>query len=229
MPHRRLRVSTADRVQARAVRRSLSAFAIASAACAARGGDSPPSTERRSIAPSIDIVMTTSEGDVHCRLDADHAPRSVTMFVGFAEGGAPHVDGATHETSVSPFYRDMAFFRAIEGGYVQSGCPNGDGTGTPGYRIPLETTPLDRERLAAPGVLFFARYQPPPNRADPAPPPAGDVIGSQFVIALTDMSHLSGEVTVLGACRDLDVVERIAERVVSRTGARLVSVRVAPQ
>ena len=47
---------------------------------------------------------------------------------------------------------------------------------------------------------------------DPSPPPPGDTVGSQFVIALTNMQHLAGKTTVLGRCDDLGVVERIAEQ-----------------
>ena len=62
----------------------------------------------------------------------------------------------------------------------------------------------------------FASYHAPPNRIDPAPPPAGQVIGSQFVIGLNDLSHLAGEGSVLGSCGDLERVRSIARLVASR-------------
>lgn len=107
---------------------------------------------------------------------------------------------------------------------VQTGCPKNDGTGTPGYRIAVEAHAEDRERLARPGALFLARYRPPPDRPDPAPPPPGDVIGTQLVVGLVDMSHLAGQVTVLGACQDLDVVGSISRRVAG--GGRVVLERL---
>jgi cyclophilin family peptidyl-prolyl cis-trans isomerase len=117
-------------------------------------------------------------------------------------------------------YRDLPFFRAIPDALVQSGCPLGNGTGHPGYRIPVEPSPDDAQRLGRPGALLLARYHPPPNRVDPAPPPPGHVIGSQFVITLTDMSHLANEVTVIGSCTDLARVGAIASLVA--TGGRRV-------
>lgn len=173
--------------------------------------------------PAIRVVMDTSEGHVHCRLDAAAAPRSVAMFLGFADGSAPHVD-PSGQPDGRPLYRDLAFFRAIVGGYVQSGCNHGDGSGTPGYRVPVERSSGDASRLAMRGALYLVRYQAPPNRVDPEPPPPGQTIGSQFAIGLTDMSHLAGEVTVLGQCEDLDVVARIAARVVSGERVQLHSI-----
>jgi hypothetical protein len=123
-----------------------------------------------------------------------------------------------------PYYQKMLFFRAIEDGLVQTGCPLGNGAGHPGYRIPVESDPDDEARLARPGALLLARYTPPPNRLDPAPPPPGDVIGPQLVVSLTDMRNLAGKVTVLGSCSDLDVVRRIAS-VVARKERRVELVR----
>jgi hypothetical protein len=62
---------------------------------------------------------------------------------------------------------------------------------------------------------LLARYVAPPNRVDPAPPPPGQVIGSQFAIGLNDLSHLANEVSVLGSCVDLDRVRNIARLVAS--------------
>jgi cyclophilin family peptidyl-prolyl cis-trans isomerase len=123
-------------------------------------------------------------------------------------------------------YRDLAFFRAIPDALVQSGCPIGDGTGHPGYRLAVESSADDARRLARPGALLLARYHPAPNRIDPAPPPPGHVIGSQFVIALTDMRHLAGDVTVIGACSDLERVRAIAS-VVAAGERRVELTRVA--
>jgi peptidyl-prolyl cis-trans isomerase B (cyclophilin B) len=124
-------------------------------------------------------------------------------------------------------YRDLAFFRAIPDALVQSGCPVGDGTGHPGYRLAVESSADDSQRLARPGALLLARYHPAPNRTDPAPPPPGHVIGSQFVIALADMSHLANAVTVIGSCSDLERVRAIALTVASgKRRVRLARVEV---
>jgi peptidyl-prolyl cis-trans isomerase A (cyclophilin A) len=167
----------------------------------------------------ISIALETTEGAIHCDLDPTRAPKTVAMFVGFATGRASWRDPRTREIVRRPLYADLAVFRAIPNALVQTGCPIGDGTGTPGYRIPVETSPDDRERLARPGVLLLARYNPPPDRVDPNPPPPGDVIGSQFVIALQDMSHLADRTTVIGACSDLDVVRRVSKVVATKERA----------
>ncbi len=161
--------------------------------------------------------LDTTEGPVHCTLDAQRTPRSVALFVGLATGRARFRDLRTGSTVSRPFYRDQAFFRAIPNLLVQSGCPIGNGTGTPGYRIAVEPSAVDAQRLAQPGALFLARYHPAPNRPDPSPPPPGEVIGSQFVISLGNMAHLAGEVSVLGVCTDLDRVRAMTQLVVSGT------------
>lgn len=138
------------------------------------------------------------------------------MVVGLAMGRAPFRDARSGEVVRRPYYQKMLFFRAIADGLVQTGCPLGNGAGHPGYRIPVESDPDDEARLARPGALLLARYTPPPDRLDPAPPPPGDVIGTQLVVSLADMKHLAGKVTVLGACSDLDVVRRIARVVASK-------------
>ena len=163
----------------------------------------------------IPARLETSEGTIHCTLDAQRAPRSVALFVGLALGRANFRDLRSGSTVSRPFYRDQVFFRAIPNLLVQSGCPVGNGTGTPGYRIAVEPSGDDAQRLAQPGALFLARYHAPPNRVDPNPPPPGDVIGSQFVISLGSMSHLAGEVSVLGVCEDLDRVRAMTSVVAS--------------
>jgi cyclophilin family peptidyl-prolyl cis-trans isomerase len=176
----------------------------------------------------IPIVLETTEGTVACELDPKRTPKSAAMFVGLATGRAPWRDPKTLEVVSRPLYSDLPFFRAIPGALVQSGCPLGDGTGTPGYRVPVEVSDDDRARLARPGALILARYTPPPDRPDPAPPPPGAVIGSQFVIGLTDMSHLTGTVTVIGSCGDLATAQRIAKLVASHEkSVQLVRVGIA--
>jgi len=162
-----------------------------------------------SLRAPIRIRLETSEGAVGCRLDPVRAPRAVALFVGLATGRARWRDRQGGIVA-RPMYRDLAFFRAIPGMLVQSGCPVGDGTGSPGYRIPVETSQDDAQLLGEPGALLLARYHPAPNRVDPAPPPAGHVIGSQFVITLGKMSHLAGEVSVIGTCVDLERVATMA-------------------
>ena len=160
--------------------------------------------------------LETSEGPIHCQLERDGAPQAVALFVGLATGRARWLDVHTNEVVSRPMYRDLAFFRAVPGAFVQSGCPLGNGTGTPGYRIAVEPTVDDPRRLAQPGALLLVGYHAPTNRVDPSPPGPGQIIGSQFVIGLGNLSHLVGRVSVLGACTDLDRVRGIATAVSTR-------------
>ena len=174
----------------------------------------------------ITATLETDEGDVKCRLDR-HAPRALALFVGLATGRAKWRDPQSGQTVSRPLYDGRRIFRAIPGVLVQTGCPRDDGTGQPGYRIEVETDADDAARLSRRGVLVMARYTPPPGRSDPNPPPPGHVIGSQFGVALSDMRHLTGQVTVLGNCEDLGVVARIADGVAHGAQPMLRHVRIA--
>jgi len=179
----------------------------------ALGPPSPECALRGLDRGAVPFVLETSEGPVRCTLDGARAPQAVAMVVGLAAGRAPFRDARSGRVVRRPYFEKMPFFRAIAGGLVQTGCPVGNGTGHPGYRIPVDADPTDAARLGRPGALFLAHYSPPPNRVDPAPPAPGDVIGTQLVVGLADMSHMAGKVTVLGSCADLDVVRRIAAAV----------------
>ena len=174
------------------------------------------------------VTLETDQGPIRCVLDPARTPRAVSLFVGLATGRARWRDPKTQAVVRRPLYADLAFHRAISGVMIQSGCPMGDGTGHPGYRIEVEPRPNDVDLLKEPGALVLARYTPPPLRTDPNPPPPGQVLGSQFAITLTDMHHLAGQVSVLGTCPELATARRIAELVSSHRGtARLVRVRVS--
>lgn len=171
--------------------------------------------------------LDTSEGPIHCQLERAAAPQAVALFVGLATGRAPWLDVHTKQVVTRPMYRNLAFFRAVPNAFVQSGCPLGNGTGTPGYRITVEPTPDDARRLAQPGALLLVGYHAPTNRVDPSPPAPSQIIGSQFVIGLGDLSHLAGRVSVLGSCGDLERVRGIAKAVAARErDVRLVRVVV---
>ena len=189
----------------------------ASAAEGTAGSLGPPVPERIFAAlggrRSLPVVLETDHGPIDCVLDGDRAPHGVSLFVALATGRARWREAETGRILEAPLYRDLTFHRAIPGVLVQSGCPVGDGSGHPGYRIEVEAGPEDPERLRQPGALGLARYTPPPYRKDPHPPPPGHVLGSQFFIGLVDMSHLAGEVTVLGRCGDLERVASIARAV----------------
>lgn len=83
----------------------------------------------------------------------------------------------------SGFYNGLTFHRVIPGFVAQGGCPIGDGTGGPGYRIQCEVANNTHKHTK--GALSMAH--------------AGrDTGGSQFFICFAPQPHLDGEHTVFG-------------------------------
>lgn len=102
------------------------------------------------------------------------------------------------------FYNGLTFHRVIPGFVSQGGCPNGTGTGGPGYTIKCETQ--GNPHTHVPGSLSMAH--------------AGkDTGGSQFFIVHESQPHLNGVHTVFGkvtsgleaakAMRNGDVMEKV--------------------
>jgi peptidyl-prolyl cis-trans isomerase B (cyclophilin B) len=84
---------------------------------------------------------------------------------------------------------------------IQGGCPEGIGTGNPGYSIPGEFTwnGFKNSLEHAPGVISMARSQHP------------DSAGSQFFIMHQNAPHLDGSYAAFGKLTDgFDVLDRIA-------------------
>jgi len=93
------------------------------------------------------------------------------------------------------FYNGVAFHRVIKGFMAQGGCPNGTGTGGPGYTIPCETKGNPRTHVR--GALSMAHRGP-------------NTGGSQFFIVYEPQPHLNGVHTVFGqVIEGMDVVDQI--------------------
>ena len=99
-------------------------------------------------------VIETSGGDIRLELWADKAPQTVGNFVGLARQG---------------FYDGTVFHRVIADFMIQGGCPQGTGTGGPGYTFADE---INDEKLVG-GVLAMANAGPNTN-------------GSQFFIVTAE-------------------------------------------
>lgn len=130
---------------------------------------------------SYQIKLATSEGDILLDLDGKSAPGHCKNIIGLARTG---------------FYDGVGFHRIIEGFMIQGGCPEGTGTGGPGYHIDAEFNETPHE----PGTLSMARTSDP-NSA-----------GSQFFICLGRHSYLDGQYTAFGKTADdasYQVVEKI--------------------
>lgn len=122
--------------------------------------------------------LETTRGTVLVELKYDKAPLAVTNFIGLAEGTI-----ASNKPEGEPFYDGLTFHRVVEDFVVQTGDPEGDGTGGPGYRFPNE---ID-ESLShdAAGVVALANRGPNTN-------------GSQFFITRGPAPWLDGQYTIFG-------------------------------
>jgi peptidyl-prolyl cis-trans isomerase B (cyclophilin B) len=94
----------------------------------------------------------------------------------------------------------------VQGFVVQGGCPNGNGSGGPGYKLKAEFN----ERPHLTGSLAMARTPDP------------DSAGSQFYICLAPQPSLDRQYTVFGQTTEgMDLVQKI------RQGDKMVKVSVS--
>jgi peptidyl-prolyl cis-trans isomerase A (cyclophilin A) len=144
---------------------------------------------------ALKAVFETSQGRITCELFADKAPMTVANFVGLARGLKPFRDPKSDKTEKRPFFDGLVFHRVIPDFMIQGGCPLGQGTGNPGYRFGDEFDPSLRHDK--PGILSMANAGPATN-------------GSQFFITEKPTPHLDDRHTVFGACKEVDLIKKIA-------------------
>jgi len=125
------------------------------------------------------MTMTTNHGDIVLEMFDEDAPETVANFRGLAENG---------------FYDGLIFHRVIADFMIQGGCPEGTGTGGPGYTFKDEIN----DHKVVRGALAMANAGPNTN-------------GSQFFIVTTEAAPwLDGKHTVFGeVVEGMDVVDRI--------------------
>lgn len=116
----------------------------------------------------LHAIIHTNKGDIRVVLYADKTPITVANFANLAQRG---------------FYNNKAFHRVIENFMVQGGCPQGTGTGGPGYRFEDEFDPGLKHDT--PGVLSMANAGPGTN-------------GSQFFITHIATPWLDDKHSVFG-------------------------------
>ncbi|MBL0263101.1 MAG: peptidylprolyl isomerase [Leptospiraceae bacterium] len=80
---------------------------------------------------AIFAIIDTNKGNLLLELYHDNAPLTVQNFIDLAQGEKEFLKQG--EKVKKPFYNGLTFHRVIAGFMVQGGCPNGDGTGGPGY------------------------------------------------------------------------------------------------
>ena len=131
-------------------------------------------------------VMHTNAGPITLELYDEDAPKTVENFRKLADDG---------------FYDGLIFHRVIPDFMIQGGCPEGTGTGGPGYTFEDEIN----EHKVVRGALAMANAGPNTN-------------GSQFFIVTTPAADwLDGKHTVFGRVTDgMDAVDAIEG---TRTGA----------
>ncbi len=115
------------------------------------------------------------------------------------------------------FYDGLTFHRVIPGFMIQGGCPNGNGTGGPGYTIKGEFTMngFENNLKHTTGVLSMARTMIP------------DSAGSQFFIMVADAPHLDGQYASFGKITEgMDVAQEIVNVKRDRMDCPLEPVRI---
>ena len=131
---------------------------------------------------SLHALFDTDRGQIKVELFADKAPLTVANFVNLAKRG---------------FYDGLNFHRVIADFMIQGGCPQGTGTGGPGYRFEDEANNgVKHDR----GVLSMANAGPNTN-------------GSQFFITHVPTPHLNDRHSVFGEVKDSkdqEIVDSIA-------------------
>jgi peptidyl-prolyl cis-trans isomerase B (cyclophilin B) len=136
---------------------------------------------------AVYATITMESGKkIRLKLDPDNAPQTVRNFVDLAQSG---------------FYDGLIFHRVIPGFMIQGGCPQGTGTGGPGYQIKGEFSKngVPNQLRHTRGVISMARAAHP------------DSAGSQFFIMHADAPHLDGQYAAFGqVVEGIEGVDEIA-------------------
>ena len=137
--------------------------------------------------------FNTTKGSILVKLTHDLTPGTVGNFVALAEGNL--------ENKVKPqgtrYYDGLKFHRVIPNFMIQGGCPQGTGTGGPGYSFDDEFHPTLKHNK--PGILAMANSGPASN-------------GSQFYITHISTDWLDNKHTVFGeVVEGQDIVDAVAQ------------------
>ena len=71
-------------------------------------------------------TLHTNRGDIKIALFGNHAPKTVSNFVGLAQGTKEYSTENASGSSSGPFYDGAVFHRAIDGFMIHNNCENGD-------------------------------------------------------------------------------------------------------
>ena len=134
----------------------------------------------------VKIVMENGK-EMIAELYPEIAPITVKNFQKLVDGG---------------FYNGLIFHRVIPGFMIQGGCPQGRGTGGPGWTIKGEfaANGVQNDLRHTRGVLSMARSMAP------------DSAGSQFFVMHEDAPHLDGNYAAFGKLVEgIKVVDEICD------------------
>jgi cyclophilin family peptidyl-prolyl cis-trans isomerase len=139
------------------------------------------------------VKLSTNKGDIVLELFEDQAPGTVGNFVSLVQKG---------------FYDGLTFHRVLPGFMAQGGCPEGTGSGGPGYTIYDEfDKPEARKHFR--GSLSMAKTGAPNSG------------GSQFFITYRPTPHLNGKHTVFGrVIEGMEVAKQLQPRDPSAAGEK---------
>jgi peptidyl-prolyl cis-trans isomerase A (cyclophilin A) len=134
-------------------------------------------------------TLHTSQGDIIVELFDNHVPKTVKNFTDLAQ---------------KDFYNWTIFHRVIAGFMIQGGCPQGTGTGGPGYKFDDEFHgELNFDR---PYLLAMANSGPNTN-------------GSQFFITAAPTTWLNRKHSIFGEVKD-EASQKVVDAIeTTKTGA----------
>ncbi|MHC4714662.1 MAG: peptidylprolyl isomerase [Planctomycetota bacterium] len=132
--------------------------------------------------PRMKVRIRTSMGDIDILVFGDFVPQTAANFIELTKKG---------------FYNGLIFHRVIPDFMIQTGCPQGTGSGGPGYTFPDEfVAELTHNQ---PGMVSMANRGPSTN-------------GSQFFITVKETPWLDGKHAVFGqVVAGMDVVMKISK------------------
>lgn len=140
-------------------------------------------------------AISTNKGDIRIELHADKTPKTVANFEKLVGKG---------------YYDGLKFHRVIENFMIQGGCPEGTGTGGPGYNFEDEFDPTLKHD--GPGVLSMANAGPNTN-------------GSQFFITHVATPWLDGKHSVFG--RVIGDGQKVVDKI--RQGDKIEKIAIAEE
>jgi FKBP-type peptidyl-prolyl cis-trans isomerase len=137
--------------------------------------------------------IKTNKGDITLKLEFEKTPLTAANFIALAEGKMKN----KRKELGTPYYDGIKFHRVIADFMIQTGCPDGNGTGDPGYKFADEFHPDLKHDKG--GVLSMANSGPATN-------------GSQFFITHKETPWLDGKHSVFGnVVEGMDIVNLIAQ------------------